>query len=306
MTAPCRAFGISRQTGYKWLARYYEDGPAGRPGALEDRPRRAMRHPNEVGSGVTQAILWLRRKYLRHLAMSPRLRFTRAPLRAHRLRSRRPAPVASQFRTHRPRTLRRDPQGQGHHPAQGQVTGVSDAPGCARVSDARGSRCCTLEDTSAALRPLAPLERAREWRRRFRGCRRARSPRAATIRRRVPRPLPPPPRCHPSPPFRLGCRARHRRGRRAGHRCRCPLPQPRLLSHALHRRGSGAPPGHCRGSRRRPPRRSVPPVPGQPPPPLSVAVTASAIAAPSAATARSTLATDTAAAATVSAAAAVP
>jgi transposase InsO family protein len=63
MTALCRTFGISRQTGYKWLARYYEDGPAGCPAALEDRPRRAMRHPNEVGSGVTQAILWLRRKY---------------------------------------------------------------------------------------------------------------------------------------------------------------------------------------------------------------------------------------------------
>ena len=31
MTALCRTFGISRQTGYKWLARYYENGPAGRP-----------------------------------------------------------------------------------------------------------------------------------------------------------------------------------------------------------------------------------------------------------------------------------
>jgi hypothetical protein len=63
MTALCRTFGITRLTGYEWLARYYEDGPGDCRAALEDRPRRAMRHPNEVGSGVTQPILWLRRKY---------------------------------------------------------------------------------------------------------------------------------------------------------------------------------------------------------------------------------------------------
>lgn len=63
MAALCRTFGISRQTGYKWLARYYEDGPQGAPAALEERPRRAMTHPNEVGSAVVEAILWLRRKY---------------------------------------------------------------------------------------------------------------------------------------------------------------------------------------------------------------------------------------------------
>jgi transposase InsO family protein len=63
MAALCRTFGISRQTGYKWLARYYEDGPDGDPAALEDRPRRAMTHPNEVGSGVVAAILSHRRRY---------------------------------------------------------------------------------------------------------------------------------------------------------------------------------------------------------------------------------------------------
>jgi transposase InsO family protein len=63
MAALCRAFGISRQTGYKWLARYYEDGPEGDAAGLEERPRRAMTHPNAVGSGAVEAILWLRRKY---------------------------------------------------------------------------------------------------------------------------------------------------------------------------------------------------------------------------------------------------
>jgi transposase len=36
MTDVCRAFGISRKTGYKLFARYKEDGPV----ALADRSRR--------------------------------------------------------------------------------------------------------------------------------------------------------------------------------------------------------------------------------------------------------------------------
>ncbi|HEU5155197.1 MAG TPA: helix-turn-helix domain-containing protein [Gemmatimonadales bacterium] len=40
----CRRFGISRQTGYKWLARYEAHGPAG----LEDRSSRPHNCPLEI------------------------------------------------------------------------------------------------------------------------------------------------------------------------------------------------------------------------------------------------------------------
>ena len=36
MAALCRAFGISRPTGYKWVARYFEDGGEGGVRGLED------------------------------------------------------------------------------------------------------------------------------------------------------------------------------------------------------------------------------------------------------------------------------
>ena len=42
MTALCRTFGISRQTGYKWLARYLRERPGGVPG--ESRGPAATRH----------------------------------------------------------------------------------------------------------------------------------------------------------------------------------------------------------------------------------------------------------------------
>ena len=63
MAALCRAFGVSRQTGYKWVGRYYEDGPDGCPAALEDRPRRPLSHPQQVGSAVVELVVWARKKW---------------------------------------------------------------------------------------------------------------------------------------------------------------------------------------------------------------------------------------------------
>jgi transposase InsO family protein len=48
MAALCRAFGISRPTGYKWVARYYEDDGEGDVRALEDRPRRPVFSPQAI------------------------------------------------------------------------------------------------------------------------------------------------------------------------------------------------------------------------------------------------------------------
>ncbi|MBP8974644.1 MAG: helix-turn-helix domain-containing protein, partial [Anaerolineae bacterium] len=44
MSALCREFGISRQTGYKWLKRYEEEGAAG----LADQSRRPHHSPRQT------------------------------------------------------------------------------------------------------------------------------------------------------------------------------------------------------------------------------------------------------------------
>ncbi len=56
MRALCQEFGISRRTGYKWLARYRSQGA---PGLLE-RPRRPKRCPHRSGPEVERAVLQAR------------------------------------------------------------------------------------------------------------------------------------------------------------------------------------------------------------------------------------------------------
>ncbi|HUS17211.1 MAG TPA: integrase core domain-containing protein [Chloroflexia bacterium] len=53
MAAVCRAYGISRPTGYKWLDRYRAQGAAG----LEERSRAPLSHPHAVAAEVEAAIL---------------------------------------------------------------------------------------------------------------------------------------------------------------------------------------------------------------------------------------------------------
>ena len=52
----CRVYGVSRKTGYKWWARYEQEGVAG----LADRSRAPRSHPNAVGADDEAAILALR------------------------------------------------------------------------------------------------------------------------------------------------------------------------------------------------------------------------------------------------------
>ena len=61
MAALCRAFGISRQTGYKWWRRYEEAG--GGYKALLERPRRPKRSPGRISEAVEDAIVRARRKH---------------------------------------------------------------------------------------------------------------------------------------------------------------------------------------------------------------------------------------------------
>lgn len=53
----CRAFGISRKTGYKWVERYELFGPEG----LVDRPPIAKRHPNKIDEHVLDLVLGCRK-----------------------------------------------------------------------------------------------------------------------------------------------------------------------------------------------------------------------------------------------------
>src|SRR6267378_7869086 len=58
MTALCERYGISRDTGYRLLARYREAGPGG----LAPRSRAPHRHGMAMAEEVAEAILALRRK----------------------------------------------------------------------------------------------------------------------------------------------------------------------------------------------------------------------------------------------------
>ena len=56
MTDLCRAFGISRRTGYKIVRRFREEGVTG----LSDRSRAPLHHPNAVSPAMRNEILLLR------------------------------------------------------------------------------------------------------------------------------------------------------------------------------------------------------------------------------------------------------
>src|ERR1700675_2923448 len=57
MTEVCRAFGISRKTGYKIFDRYKEHGVE----ALNDRSRRPVRYANQLPQQIENHILTLKR-----------------------------------------------------------------------------------------------------------------------------------------------------------------------------------------------------------------------------------------------------
>jgi transposase InsO family protein len=54
----CRRFGISRKTGYKWLARYRSGGAE----ALEDRSRKPHRSPRQVSPAMAEQVIALRQE----------------------------------------------------------------------------------------------------------------------------------------------------------------------------------------------------------------------------------------------------
>jgi putative transposase len=61
MTELAEQYGISRKTGYKWVARYERAGPS----ALGDRSRRPQAHPAATPAALVQAVLAVRRRHPR-------------------------------------------------------------------------------------------------------------------------------------------------------------------------------------------------------------------------------------------------
>lgn len=61
MAALCRDYGVSRKTGYKWLARYRAEGLLG----LRDRSRAPHGHPRAVPEEVVAAVLSVRQRHKR-------------------------------------------------------------------------------------------------------------------------------------------------------------------------------------------------------------------------------------------------
>jgi transposase InsO family protein len=59
VTAVCRRFGLSRKSGYKWLARYRLDGIEG----LSERSRAPRRHPQAVTAEIAERCLAVRRAH---------------------------------------------------------------------------------------------------------------------------------------------------------------------------------------------------------------------------------------------------
>lgn len=55
----CERYGISRKTGYKWLARFCEGGEA----ALSDRTRAPRHHPNQTPADIVEALLELKHRH---------------------------------------------------------------------------------------------------------------------------------------------------------------------------------------------------------------------------------------------------
>jgi transposase InsO family protein len=59
MTELCQRFGVSRQTGYKWLKRYRDEGPE----ALADRSRRPRSSPARSSPEIEQRVLQVRAEH---------------------------------------------------------------------------------------------------------------------------------------------------------------------------------------------------------------------------------------------------
>lgn len=156
----CRCFGISRTTGYKWVARYESSGPEG----LLDRSRAAQRHPNAVPEAIERQIVDFRRQ---HPHWGPRKLLDRLGRRFTEVAWPCAATVASMLKRHglsvarKPR--RRCPpssQPLGHCKSSNDVW-CADFKGWFRTQD--GRRCDPLTITDGATRFILRCQGLSGW-----------------------------------------------------------------------------------------------------------------------------------------------
>jgi transposase InsO family protein len=150
-----RLYKVSRETVYKWIGRFAEEGEAG----LEDRSRAPREHPQRVAEGIREQVLELRRE---HARWGPRK--LKAYMEAHHPRRWWPATstigdwLREEGLAHRRRIRRRTPamtEPLAHAAAPNQVW-CADFKGWFRTAD--GERIDPLTVTDAATRYLLRLQ----------------------------------------------------------------------------------------------------------------------------------------------------
>jgi transposase-like protein len=120
MAELCRIFGVSRQTGYKWVERYRGAGFA--LAGVGERSRRPHRSPEALPVELGHA-------WIHHLAPTPARHQQRAEARVRADRACRRGPVGGELGLDPPRAPRREsPRTWSHHssPAPGREGSVSD------------------------------------------------------------------------------------------------------------------------------------------------------------------------------------
>jgi transposase InsO family protein len=147
----CRAFGISRKTGFKWLARYDELGVSG----LVDRSRAPHTHPNVIPTATVEQLVAVRQK---HPTWGPRKVLAALRMRAPDQELPAPSTVGDWFkRLHlsQPRRVRR------RAPPMTAPFGACDGPNDTWCADFKGyfltgdgSRCDPLTISDAHSRFL--------------------------------------------------------------------------------------------------------------------------------------------------------
>ncbi len=145
MAELCRQAGVSRKTGYKWVARYQTDGPGG----LVDRARTPHRHPQAIAAADAETLLRLRathptwgpRKLVAHLMAQQPERQWPAPSSVGALLQRQGLTVTRRRRQHAP--PRTQPLAHADGP---NAVWCADFKGWFRTSD--GAKCTpfTLSD----------------------------------------------------------------------------------------------------------------------------------------------------------------
>ncbi len=129
IAALCRRYGVSRKTGYKWLARYEADGRAG----LRERSRAPRRRPQALSMEMVAALMETRRLYP---SWGPRKLAAWLQRRMPDVRWPAPSTIGDVFRRQGVPLATRRPRRRSLHPGRPHV--VATAPNHVWTADFKG------------------------------------------------------------------------------------------------------------------------------------------------------------------------